>query len=158
MLSKIAKYKNLLPVVLVVLLILVVSLLLSSRNPSSKTPSQPEATASGIPEINYPSQQTEPQTQYQPFAEGPTLSTKPTKSITAELEAKKKEFIKKLPLYLESFNVEYFSSEELFLITISQNPLEENKKKAAEWLKSQGFSNDDLERIKIGFTHPRFVQ
>lgn len=56
----------------------------------------------------------------------------------------KDELINQLPLRTELFNVEYYFQDDLFKVTIKENPYEENKAKAEEWFENLGFDPKNL--------------
>ncbi len=112
----------------------------SRQNPSSSIPEEPENTF-----VEYK------------IDDDLTVSNQPKNGTTANLEERKGKVVALMPVYTDIFSIGYVEEDDKFSVTISQSPLEENKKKVIDWFKEQGFSNEDLERIKIEFSYPKFV-
>ncbi len=89
---------------------------------------------------------------------GSKLSNNPQHEPSEETLFKKTKLISQdLPEHNQKFSIEYLTDRDVFLITINESPLEENTKEALDWLNTYGFTNSELEALKIEFTHPNFV-
>ncbi|OGY28466.1 MAG: hypothetical protein A3F33_02330 [Candidatus Woykebacteria bacterium RIFCSPHIGHO2_12_FULL_43_10] len=150
MLENIAKYRNLFVITLIILGVLLILVVLN--NPKS-SPSQQVESVSRLT-----NQTVDPVEQNVISPQGPILRKEPDKPETQEVGDKKSLVISKLPIFFDNFNIVYFVEEDLFLVKITQDPFEENRIKAVEWLKSQNLTNDDLERLKIVVDKAAFVK
>ena len=146
MLDKLSQYRKIILILCLLLIILVIALPFLFPTPPKTPPSVINTS---------PSPYSPPAIEFKPSTTGPTLSNQPQKSPTTELVEKKSTFAKTLPNPQKNFGVIYIKATDSFIITIFQAPVEENMKKAVEWLKGQGFTDDDLERLKIKFSYPR---
>lgn len=93
--------------------------------PPSPTPSPIPLASRGKPFENIPSPQ-------------PSFSPNQIGEITKE------GLINLLPIQTPRYNIEYLSGNDVFVVTIKQNPYEENRLETKEWFKSQGFNPDAL--------------
>lgn len=68
----------------------------------------------------------------------------------------RKELIDLLPITTDSYNIEYFAASDEIVVTIKQEPYEENRKKSERWFIEKGFS--DFDKARITWTALRFIQ
>lgn len=115
-------FKKLLFLVLVVLVLLGTILFFIFFNPDKQPEKEPDQI--GIPTGAF----------YNP---SPPMTPNPEKQ-DPEL---KKDIANKLPYVSREFNVEYLVTSDTFIVTINESPYEQNRKRAEDWLKSQGLTN-----------------
>ena len=68
----------------------------------------------------------------------PSPTPIPTATLTRE------QLISQTPIETKEFNIEYYIESDTFRITIKENPYEENKAKAEQWLQDRGLGPNDL--------------
>lgn len=67
----------------------------------------------------------------------------------------KVQFLSMLPIVEQSFRIEYFNTTDKLIITITENPYDQNKQIAEEWLRKKGI---DPDKYNIIWTSTRNVQ
>lgn len=151
MLSKLASYKAVIPIIIIAILAIIIISPFFSRKPANVgnqniVPTQiPDESGVSVPKVEYK------------VGDGLTLTNKPARSETEQTAAKKQALLKVVPYYQKEYSVEYLESDDTFLITINESPLKDNMENAVKWLRDQGLVETDLETLKIQFTHPNFV-
>lgn len=83
------------------------------------------------------------------------LQVSPTPTMPyLERQQKKLQVINQLPYVEDRFSIQYFPSDDRFLIRIKKNPYNQNQNAAREWLKNAGI---DPESVEIQWTSVRGV-
>src|SRR5258708_3390617 len=65
----------------------------------------------------------------------------------SEQDLVEQKILNQLPFITAAFKIEYFANPPLYLVTIKQNPFEENVKTANQWFLDQGLK--DLDSLNI---------
>lgn len=116
---------------------------------------QPRATQTPIPLSTTPTPVTVPLTKT-PQQETPSATTpSPTPLSPYESALQKQDIIALMPVTNTVYTIEYFYTSDSFIVTITQSPYAENRKKAEEWFANMGI---DTTKLNVLWTSRPYIQ
>ena len=128
-------------VTLIIIVFILITVVIISVLPDSAAPRSSPLPSRGVSN-NLPS--------FSPFivpSPSPDYLPLPPEGATTSKEG----LINLLPVQTVNFDIEYLSSDDLFVITIKNNPYQENLSKDEQWFEEWGLNIDDLNVYVFAF-------